>query len=132
MRPERIVFKHAGAVGGGLCRGVRALAAQAPHDRLIVRLRHACRRRQRTDKLRRRGLKPGKLPVELVYAPEIERERRKAEQQRERARVYHGAQRQMEERKRNAEQHRRQRKEQQRPAAAFEIVPEQLHLSPTA
>ena len=54
------------------------------------------------------------------------------EQQRERARIRHGAQRQMEESEGYAEQHRRQRKEQQYPAAAFDIVSEQLHFSPTA
>lgn len=127
-----IVFKHIGAVGGGLCRGVRALAAETLHDRLIVCLRHACRRRQHADELRRRGLQLGKLPVELIYAPEIERERRETEQQRERARIRHGAQRQMEECERNAEQRRRQRKEQQHTAAAFQIISEQLHFSPTA
>lgn len=45
--------------------------------------------------------------MKLIYAPEIERERRETEQQRERARIRHGAQRQMEEGERNAEQRRR-------------------------
>ena len=69
---------------------------------------------------------------QLCAAVGIERERRETEQQRERARIRHGAQRQMEECERNAEQRRRQRKEQQHTAAAFQIISEQLHFSPTA
>ena len=70
--------------------------------------------------------------MKLIYAPEIKRECRETKQQRERARIRHGAQRQMEESEGYAEQRRRQRKEQQHPAAAFDIVSEQLHFSPTA